>query len=43
MMNRKDAAYHEAGHAVLAWVLGCKVHAVYVYADGSGGATPSRV
>lgn len=36
-MKREDAAYHEAGHAVLAWALGCKVRVVSIRADGSGG------
>jgi predicted nucleotidyltransferase len=38
-MTREEVAYHEAGHAVLAWVLGSQVRSVVIYSDGSGGET----
>lgn len=33
-MSRDAAAYHEAGHAVVAWALGCIVRLVTIDADG---------
>jgi ATP-dependent Zn protease len=35
----RPAAYHEAGHAIVAWALGLTVHKIRVRADDGGGTT----
>jgi hypothetical protein len=34
--KRRGAAYHEAGHAVVAWEVCCKVLAIHVNDEGNG-------
>jgi predicted nucleotidyltransferase len=36
IMSRDAAAYHEAGHAVIAWAMGCTVHFARLKAEGGG-------
>jgi len=39
---RATAAHHEAGHAVIAHTLGCRVARVFIDEDSGGGATRIR-